>query len=194
MSWDRSIEFVRIPKERIGVLIGRNGETKRRIEELTKTKIEVDSETGEVRIIPQTDDPLMLWKARDIVRAIGRGFSPDRALELIKDDYMLDIIDLRDIVGDNRRAIERQRGRIIGSQGKTRRIIEEYTGTYISVYGKTVSIIGPPEGVRIARQAIEMLASGAPHGTVYSFLDRKKRELERQFFEELMYFREYEKK
>jgi len=71
-------EFVRIPKERVAVLIGKKGKTKREIEERTGTRIEVDSETGEVFITSteKTRDPLAVWKARDVVLAIGRGFSP----------------------------------------------------------------------------------------------------------------------
>ncbi len=39
-------EFVRIPKERVAVVIGKKGETKKEIEKRTKTRVEIDSETG----------------------------------------------------------------------------------------------------------------------------------------------------
>jgi|Deesub1362B_J571_1020462.scaffolds.fasta_scaffold00144_47 ribosomal RNA assembly protein len=174
-------EFVRIPKERIGVLIGKKGETKKQIEERTKTRIEVDSESGEVWITSTKDttDPLAVWKARDVVRAIGRGFSPERAFRLLEEGEVLEVIDLTDIiVGNEKRALERIRGRIIGRKGKTRELIEELSGTDISVYGKTVSIIGNPLQVEIAKTAIEKLARGSPHGTVYKYLERRKKDLE----------------
>jgi ribosomal RNA assembly protein len=47
----------------------------------------------------------------------------------------------------------------------------------ISVYGKTVSILGYPEQNRIVQAAIEMLMEGVNHGTVYSFLEKKHREM-----------------
>ena len=174
-------EFVRIPKERIGVLIGKKGSTKRKIEEITKTKIEVDSETGEVFIssTEKTDDPLAVWKARDVVMAIGRGFSPKRAFRLFNEGEVLEIINLSDIIiGNEKNALPRIRGRIIGRKGRTREIIEEMSGADISVYGKTVAIIGNPIQVEIAKTAIEKLAKGSPHGTVYKYLERRKKDLE----------------
>ncbi|MBO8174634.1 MAG: RNA-processing protein [Thermococcus sp.] len=174
-------EFVRIPKERIGVLIGKKGSTKKKIEEITKTKIEVDSETGEVFIssTEKTDDPLAVWKARDVVMAIGRGFSPERAFRLFNEGEVLEIINLSDIIiGNEKNALPRIRGRIIGRKGRTREIIEEMSGADISVYGKTVAIIGNPIQVEIAKTAIEKLAKGSPHGTVYKYLERRKKDLE----------------
>lgn len=174
-------EFVRIPKERIGVLIGKKGSTKKKIEEITKTKIEVDSETGEVFIssTEKTDDPLAVWKARDVVMAIGRGFSPKRAFRLFNEGEVLEIINLSDIIiGNEKNALPRIRGRIIGRKGRTREIIEEMSGADISVYGKTVAIIGNPIQVEIAKTAIEKLAKGSPHGTVYKYLERRKKDLE----------------
>ncbi|AAL81704.1 RNA-processing protein [Pyrococcus furiosus DSM 3638] len=174
-------EYVKIPKERIGVLIGKKGQTKREIEKRTKTKIEVDSETGEVWITStkETTDPLAVWKARDIVLAIGRGFSPERAFRLLNEGEYLEIINLTDIIiGNEKNALPRVRGRIIGRKGRTREIIEEMSGASISVYGKTVAIIGNPIQIEIARTAIEKLARGSPHGTVYRYLERRKKDLE----------------
>src|ERR671919_613602 len=42
---------VKIPKERIGVLIGKSGKVKQQIEERCGVKIEIDSETGDTMII-----------------------------------------------------------------------------------------------------------------------------------------------
>ncbi|WP_457742666.1 KH domain-containing protein [Thermococcus sp.] len=174
-------EFVRIPKERIAVLIGRKGKTKKEIEERTGTKIEVDSETGEVFITStgETKDPLAVWKARDVVLAIGRGFSPERAFRLFNEGEILEVVNLTDIVvGNEKNALPRVRGRIIGRKGRTREIIEEMSGADVSVYGKTVAIIGNPIQVEVARTAIEKLARGSPHGVVYRYLERRKKDLE----------------
>ncbi|MFA4645893.1 KH domain-containing protein [Pyrococcus kukulkanii] len=181
-------EYVKIPKERIAVLIGKKGSTKREIERRTKTKIEVDSETGEVWITStkETDDPLAVWKARDIVLAIGRGFSPERAFRLLNEGEYLEIINLTDIIiGNEKNALPRVRGRIIGRKGRTRQIIEEMSGASVSVYGKTVAIIGNPIQIEIAKTAIEKLARGSPHGTVYRYLERRKKDLE---LESAMYY------
>ncbi|WP_297522117.1 KH domain-containing protein [Thermococcus sp.] len=174
-------EFLRIPRERVGVLIGKKGRTKREIEERTKTRIEVDGETGEVFITSteKTDDPLAVWKARDVVMAIGRGFSPERAFRLFNEGETLEVVNLTDIIiGNDKNALPRVRGRIIGRKGRTREIIEEMSGADVSVYGKTVAIIGNPLQVEVAKTAIEKLAKGSPHGVVYKYLERRKKDLE----------------
>ncbi len=174
-------EFVRIPKERVAVLIGKKGYTKREIEGRTKTKVEVNSETGEVFITStkETDDPLAVWKARDVVTAIGRGFSPERAFRLFNEGEVLEVVNLSDIiVGSEGSALPRVRGRIIGRKGRTREIIEEMSGADVSVYGKTVAIIGNPLQVEVAKTAVEKLVKGSPHSSVYRYLERRKKDLE----------------
>ncbi|MBL7051408.1 RNA-processing protein, partial [Candidatus Woesearchaeota archaeon] len=58
------------------------------------------------------------------------------------------------------------------------------TDTHIVVYGKTIGIVGKLENVSIARQALEMLLEGSPHGNVFKWLDMKKKDLIRREFEE----------
>jgi ribosomal RNA assembly protein len=178
--------FIRIPKERVGVLIGPEGRTKKTIEEKLAVVLQIESEAGGVTITltENANDPSTLFKAKDVVTAIGRGFSPEHAFRLIRDDdAMLDMIDLRLIFGKSESDIRRVKGRIIGMDGKTRRIIEELTETSICVYGHTVSIIGNMEQVQAAREAIQMLIDGSSHGTVYRFLHRKRRELKKKMLE-----------
>jgi len=173
-------EFVRVPRDRVAVLIGKNGSTRKEIEERTKTRMEVDSETGEVFITAteETDDPLAVWKARDVVTAIGRGFSPERAFRLLNEGEVLEVINLPDIiVGNEKRSLSRVRGRLIGRHGRTREIIEEMSGADLSIYGKTVAIIGNPLQVEIAKNAVEKLAKGSPHGVVYKYLERRRRDM-----------------
>lgn len=178
--------FIRIPRERIGVLIGPNGSVKEQIEKTLGVKLQIDSSTGDVSIElnPENNDPSKLFRAKDVVTAIGRGFSPEKAFRLLEDENtILEIIDLRQIFGKSESDMRRVRGRIIGRDGKTRRIIEELTETYISVYGHTVGIIGDFEKAQIAREAIDMLIKGAMHGTVYHYLHRKRREIKKQMLE-----------
>ena len=182
----RGSAFLKIPKERVGVLIGPEGRTKKHVEEKLSVELQIDSEAGDVSITmaEKADDPSMLFKAKDLVTAIGRGFSPEHAFRLVRDEEaMLDLIDLRSVFGKSEADIKRVQGRIIGMNGKTRRIIEELTDTSVSVYGHTVGIIGTLEQVQIAREAIEMLIKGSMHGTVYRFLHRKRRELKKKKFE-----------
>jgi ribosomal RNA assembly protein len=170
---------IKIPEERVGVLVGPGGSMKRFIEEKTKTTLEIDSETGAVSIASAVD-PLQGLRVLDLVKAIGRGFSPERALSILDDDMlMLDVMDLSKMAG-TKSDMERIKGRIIGKDGRSREIMERLSGAKVSVYGKTVAILGYPEQMRVARTAIEMLLDGAPHGNVYSFLEKKHQELAKE--------------
>ena len=112
----------------------------------------------------------------EIIKAVARGFNPDIASLLLRQDYCFEILILSDYAKEKNRGI-RLKGRIIGSEGKTRKIIEELTETHISVYGKTIGIIGLPENVAVARGAIESLLKGAPHSSVYRWLEKRSKEL-----------------
>ncbi|ABK13970.1 MAG: RNA-processing protein [Methanothrix sp.] len=167
---------IKIPSDRIGAVIGPNGETKRYLEERCSVSLDIDSESGAVTVTSQ-GDALDAMRAIDVLRAIARGFSPERAFALLDDDMlMLDILDLSSLAATKNDLI-RIKGRIIGKDGKTRELMESLTGARISVYGKTVSIIGYPEQIKVVRSALEMLIDGAPHGNVYSFLEKKRRDL-----------------
>lgn len=167
-----------IPLERLGVLIGREGSTKNKVENAFKAQLLIQSESGVVEIVPKedSDDPTMILRARDVVVAIARGFSPERALGLVDDDIVLDIIDLRETLGRNERDIARLKGRVIGREGKIRRLIEEMTEAKVSVYGHTISILGEYEKATDAREAIELLLKGKQHSTVYKLLRKIKSE------------------
>lgn len=167
---------VNIPRERVGVLIGEGGSVKAEIERLLGVSLQVDSSEGTVVIslakpVEEGGDPASLFKARDIVTAIGRGFSPEKALKLVEDGTVLTVIDLTDYVGDSPNHLARVKARVIGTQGKTRRIIEETCQVDVSVYGDTVAIIGEYENVRAAEEAVTTLVRGAPHGAVYRMLN-----------------------
>jgi ribosomal RNA assembly protein len=182
----RANTFLRIPKERVGVLIGPEGKIKKAIEDKLSVEIQIESESGGVTIMlaERVEDPSLLFRAKDVVTAIGRGFSPEHAFRLIRDEEaLLDVIDLRTFFGRSESDIKRIAGRIIGMNGKTRRIIEELTDTHVAVYGHTVSIIGGIEEAQAAREAIQMLIGGSMHSAVYRFLHRKRRELKKKKLE-----------
>ncbi len=171
------MNMIRVPQDRLGAIIGPGGATKKLVEEKTSTTLEIDSDNGVVDIL--SDDPLMAMRAGDFVKAVARGFSPERAIYLFDDEMlMLDILDLSDI-SSSPKEIKRLKGRIIGRKGRTRSIMERLIGVRISVYGKTVGIIGYPDQIHIIRNAMGMLIDGAPHGPVYSYLERKRKEIRR---------------
>ena len=174
--------FTRIPSDRIGVIIGPKGKTKKRIESTLQVDLIIDSESGniEINLKPEQSDVSVLLLARNLIKAIGRGFSPKNAFTLINEDYDLIIIDLEDYVGRNKNAQNRIKGRIIGKEGKSRSMIEELTDSIVCVYGGTVSIIGPFEMLPIAKEAVEMLINGSFHKTVWNHLYAYRRKMKKE--------------
>ena len=156
--------YVKIPKERLGVLIGEKGAIKNEIEERSGVKLIIDSNAGDVTIEDtEVEDPVIGLKVRDMVKAFD-------------DEVYFELMDIRDYVGKSAKRIRLIRGRLIGTDGKTRRIIEELTGTNVSIYGNTVGIIGKLMEVDISKRALEMVLRGSEHSAVYRFLESKRRE------------------
>jgi ribosomal RNA assembly protein len=173
-----TVEGVRIPARRVGVLIGHEGATKKELEERTGVELVIDSESGDVQFQDaKAFDPVLGLKLRDIVRAIGRGFPAELAMRLLQDDTYLEVLDLHDYVGKKPNHVERVRARLIGTHGKTRIIIEETTGANMRIEGDTVGLLGDIAEVALAKEAVEMIIDGAPHSAVYKMLERKRKEL-----------------
>jgi ribosomal RNA assembly protein len=169
--------FVRIPEDRVGVLIGPGGRTRRELAERTSTEIEVDAAEGEVTIVGSDSDPGRALQARDVVLAIGRGFSPQRAERLLKDDTYLGILDIKATTGHREKAaLRRIRSRVIGTRGQARARIEELSGCSMSVYGSTVALIGKEDQLERATRAVELLLKGSEHATVFHLLARLRRD------------------
>ena len=181
------MKYIHIPKDRVGVLIGKDGETKKTIEKISQMHLEIDSEEGDVSFNEQeAKDPLIPLKVEDVIRAIGRGFSPEDAFRLFGEETELFIFDIYDYVGKKESHLIRMKSRIIGREGKTKRVIEGLTGGILAIYGHTVAVIADFESIDIAKKAIDMLLSGSEHPTVYRYLERemKKYHLSRRIHRE----------
>ena len=175
-------QSIKIPISRVGVLVGKGGNVKKEIETHCGVSIEINGREGEVIVTADGDlsiiDP---FKAIEIINAISKGFSPQRATALLRDnESLLEMLDLREYSGRSRSNLNRIKGRIIGSNGKTRRIIEETSGSEISIYGHTASIIGTSSEVEMAKEAIESLASGKSHQSVYITMQKKRSKLKKE--------------
>lgn len=162
---------LKIPKDRIGVLLGVKGAEKRRLQKKARVHITVDSKTGDVSI--DGENSVDVFNIKPVIKAIGRGFNPDIAEKLLNEEYSIEIIDIENYCRKTKNDICRVRSRLIGTQGKARMNIERLTNTNIVVYGKTVSIIGKYENVDLARQAMINLLNGSPHSHVYRFVEMK---------------------
>jgi ribosomal RNA assembly protein len=166
----------RIPEDRIGALIGKEGKSKRRLEKQSDCSLDIDSDTGEVTI--ESSSSVDVYFVQEVVNAVGNGFNPSTASLILKKDYLFESIDINNYVGEKR--VKQMKGRVIGTNGKTRETIEDLTETYLSVYEQNVSIIGRVEHIQAARQAVEKLLNGQSHSAVYKALERHRDKVKRQ--------------
>jgi ribosomal RNA assembly protein len=174
------MKYLKMPMERIGVLIGRNGETKKDLEEKSGIKINIDSKTGDINFDENNFvDPLMILKVENIINAISKGFSPEKAFLLFSDESDFFTFDLKDYAGKSDTQIRRLKSRVIGTEGKTRRVLEDLTNSKVSVHGHNVSIISDITRMNILKKSIDMLLTGSKHATIYRFVEAQMKELKR---------------
>lgn len=176
MDKDHLSFTLHIPEERISVVIGNKGETKKEICKKCNVKIEIESRTGEIGVSSTSKnfDEFGALKARDIISAISHGFSPERAFRILDEETLFQILDLRNFTTSSN-STNRIKGRIIGEKGKARKNLEELTNTFISIYGHTIALIGSYEETKLAIDAIMLLIKGRSHKTVYEMLYQAKR-------------------
>jgi len=170
-------EYIKIPQERMGILIGPNGEVRKRLEELSGCKLRIESRDGDITIDKaNATDPLAALNVGSVIKAIGRGFTPEEAYEIFRDDKYFKLVDIRDWIGKKKKTMLRIRARLIGTDGKIRKRIEAMSGARVCVYGTTVAIIGDLEEMEAASVAIEMLLNGSELGSVNRFLEKKRKQ------------------
>jgi ribosomal RNA assembly protein len=153
-----------VPQNRIKVI--KDAKTRSQITKSLNVKLSFQENSALIE-----GEGLELYQAKNIVKAIGRGFSPENAFRLLKEDEMIETIELNQI---NENKLKIIKSRLIGTNGKTWKMIENFSGCCLSIYGKTVSIIGNYEQLNIAREAIQMIIRGSKHSKVYSFLYQAK--------------------
>lgn len=149
-----------VPKDRINVI--KDKQAVKKLENSIKIKLSFEENNVMVE-----GDGLDLFQAKNIIKAMGRGFSPENAFRLLNEEESLEIIEMTEF---NDKKLKIVKSRLIGTNGKTRKMIERFSGCSVSVYGKTVSMIGKYDQMNIAKEAIKMIIRGSKHSKVYSFL------------------------
>jgi ribosomal RNA assembly protein len=174
---------VPVDPSKIGLLIGKDGANKLKLEEAFNVTIEVKPDEGVAYIGPREGATLYnVYMAEKALKAISIGFGIEEALLLKDDTYDLDVIDLRE-VARNREDLIRIKARVIGAGGRFRKTLEDMTGAKIVVGEKLIGIIGDFEQCKIAKEALTRLVSGQSHQAVMKFLERHSFELRRRRME-----------
>jgi len=175
------MKYLKIPLDRVAVLIGKKGSIKKFIESKTGVELDINSKEGDVKIIDNDKvDPLSLLKVENIIKAIGRGFSPENAFMLFNEEMDFFVFNVQDYVGKRSSHIKRLKGRVIGKEGKTKRVIEELTDSKIVVYRTNISIISSDIHMNIVKKAVDMILTGTKQPSVYKFLEKQMKELKKQ--------------
>jgi ribosomal RNA assembly protein len=109
-----------------------------------------------------------------VFEAVNHGFSVEEALDLKQEGIIFQTINIKDLT--KRTDLERVRGRIIGTRGKTLNTLKKLTGCNIALSDNHIGIIGSALAIEDAVQALTSLVQGSKQGNVYARLERHKKE------------------
>ena len=108
--------------------------------------------------------------AEKVIDAVDFGFALEIALLIGDEDYLFEIINIKNYT--KKTDLEKIRARIIGTKRKTLNAIEQLTKCFFQVKGNEVAIIGDAEYIYNAQQAIISLIRGAKQANVYAYLEK----------------------
>lgn len=171
------MEKFAIEKEKIGIIVGKKGATKKFLEKELGVKIKISS-SGNVTIDGNT---LEAYLAFTILDAICFGFPVRQAIQLKDPDYSFEIIELKNFAKSKQRTKE-IKGRLIGKAGKVKETIQHLGGIFLHVseVQNKIGVIGKIEDVLVAKEAIQALLRGAKHGRIFKWLEHKERYFRKQ--------------
>jgi ribosomal RNA assembly protein len=138
---------------------------KKRLEENLNVKISSKGREVFAEGIPENE-----YIAEKVIDALNMGFPFREAILLKDEDFVLEIISIKDYT--KRRDLERIRARIIGKQGKTKKTLSQLTKCFFQVKDNEVGIIGSPEYVENAHEAVISIIKGSKQSNVYKYLEK----------------------
>ena len=110
------------------------------------------------------------YVAEKVLEAIDFGFPINTALLIKEEDYLFDIINIKDHT--NQKNLERVRGRIIGKNGKTLKTISGLSKCFFEIKDNSLGIIGDAEFIQNAKESAIALIKGSKQANVYAYLEK----------------------
>lgn len=107
-----------------------------------------------------------------VLEAINFGFPISHALAIKQKELLFEIINIKDYT--KRKDLERIRGRIIGTQGKTLQTISQVGDCFLEIKDNEVGIITSPENIKTIQESIINLIQGSKTSNVYKRLEKSK--------------------
>lgn len=138
---------------------------KKRLERLLNVKITIKGEEISVEGSPEDE-----YIAEKVIDAIGFGFPLSVALSIKLEDFLFEILNIKDYTP--RKDFETIRARIIGKGGKSLKTLNTLTNCHFELKDNDVGIIGSPECIKNAQDAVIMVIQGSKHANVYSYLEK----------------------
>ncbi|MEK6885351.1 MAG: hypothetical protein AABX17_00105 [Nanoarchaeota archaeon] len=137
---------------------------KKKIQTALKIKLAVKGNIIEIKGAPENE-----LIARDIIEAIGMGFSIEQALDLKNEEFTFQKIPIKSI--SKRHDLSQVRARVIGRERGVLQNIEFLSNCDIVLHDNSVGIIGHNEDVKKATYAMRKLIAGSKHANVYMYLE-----------------------
>lgn len=136
-----------------------------------KLNVRITNRGKEVKIEGDAEDEYI---AEKVIDALNFGFEYISAIQIKENDFMLEIINIKDYT--KKHNLEPIRARIIGTHGKTKRTIGQLTDSSIELKDNQVGIIGPMESIQNTQNAIISIIQGAKQSNIYKSLEKNKPE------------------
>ncbi|MDP1728952.1 MAG: hypothetical protein Q8L27_01980 [archaeon] len=141
-------------------------QNKKQIENALKVKI--STKNGSVLI---EGEPANEMIAKEMIEAMGLGFSIIQVLDLKNDDFSFQKIPIKSI--SHRKDLSQVRARIVGTKGRALKNLEFLTGCELVMHDNYMGIIGHNEDVKKAAYALRKLIGGSKHSNVYAYLEEE---------------------
>lgn len=139
-----------------------------RLSEDTKSNIVVN-ENENIQV--QNEDSVVESDVSEAIRSLSMGFEYREAIQLVENpEARLREINMKDYTR-NEKDFRRQKGRVIGKNGKARRVISDLANVSIKIVRDVVGIIGKVNDVLKAREAVIKILNGTPHSYIYKNLE-----------------------
>ncbi len=158
-------KYIRIPWRSIKEI----EKKKERIESLASVHISREKNSNIFEIVGK--DGIAVEKGYLMVQAISLGFDLEDTEDLFEATD-IKIINLKNYLS-SKKAIIRQKSRIIGRKGLAKKKIEELGKCKIRIKGSKIGVIAKTEDIDRVLKCIESLISGKPHGYAYKYLEKK---------------------
>ncbi len=143
--------------------------------ELKRTKSELEKVLGiKIGIVGRkvsvTGTSLNEYEASLVLRAINFGFSTKKALSLRDENFVFQVLNIKDFT--RKKNLKIVRARIIGEKGRTKKTIESISNCEIMINDNEIGIIASADDMGEIITAITNLIRGTKQANTYRYLEK----------------------